>query len=130
MLARGWQPVVVPRFEPFAATRYAPGTSLDSVSAPPYDVLSDADVDAFAGKDEHNIVHIDVPREADGPGRYEHAATLLHAWTADGTLVVDEQPTFTLYRMHFSDATGAARRTVGVLGALEVVDEGAAGVLP
>ena len=32
------------RFEPFAALRYAPGADLDSVIAPPYDVLSDADV--------------------------------------------------------------------------------------
>src|SRR3954451_11218881 len=130
MLACGWQPVLVPRFEPFAATRYAPGTSLDAVSAPPYDVLSDADVVAFAGRDEHNIVHLDVPREADGPARYENAGAALQSWLADRTLAVDDTPTFPLYRMHFTDATGAARHTVGVIGALEVVDEGADGVLP
>ena len=32
--------------------------------------------------------------------------------------------------MQFTDETGAQRETVGVLGALEVVDEGADGVLP
>ena len=32
------------RFEPFAALRYAPGADLDSVIAPPYDVLSDAEL--------------------------------------------------------------------------------------
>ena len=42
----------------------------------------------------------------------------------------DETPTFTLYRMRFTDAAGAARDLVGVLGGLEVVDEGAGGVLP
>ncbi|MFT3854463.1 MAG: DUF1015 domain-containing protein [Ilumatobacteraceae bacterium] len=120
----------MPRFEPFAAARYAPGTSLDAVSAPPYDVLSDADVAALTAKDEHNIVRVDVPREADGPGRYDRAADLLRHWLGDGTLVVDDRPTFTLYRMHFTDAAGATRQTVGVIGALEVVDEGADGVLP
>ena len=39
-------------------------------------------------------------------------------------------PTFTIYRMRFTDATGADRDIVGVLGGLEVVDEGAGGVLP
>src|SRR6478735_8285844 len=130
MLACGWQPVLVPRFEPFAATRYAPGASLDAVSAPPYDVLSDDDVAVLGAKDEHNIVRVDVPRLADGAERYEQAGDRLRGWVADGTLAVDERPTFTLYRMAFTDATGAARQTVGVIGALEVVDEGANGVLP
>jgi uncharacterized protein (DUF1015 family) len=118
----------VPRFEPFRAIRYAPSVDLDAVIAPPYDVLSDADVDALAARDEHNIVHVDVPRG--GPDRYEVAGTLLRSWLAAGTLVRDDEPTFTLYRMRFTDAAGTARDLVGVLGGLEVVDEGAGGVLP
>ena len=118
----------VPRFEPFRAIRYAPGIELDAVLAPPYDVLSDADVDDLAARDQHNIVHVDVPRG--GPDRYERAGTRLRAWLADGHLVRDETPTFTLYRMRFTDAAGAVRDLVGVLGGLEVVDEGAGGVLP
>jgi uncharacterized protein (DUF1015 family) len=118
----------VPRFEPFRAVRYAPGVDLDAVIAPPYDVLSDADVDALAARDEHNIVHVDVPRG--GPDRYEIAADVLRAWLADGTLERDDAPTFTLYRMRFTDAAGTPRDLVGVLGGLEVVDEGAGGVLP
>ncbi len=117
----------MPRFEPFAALRYAPGIDLGAVVAPPYDVLSDAEVDELAGRDEHNIVHVDVPR---GPDRYGNAARLLRQWRADGVLVADDEPTFTLYRMGFTDAAGQHRDLVGVVGALEVVDEGAGGVLP
>jgi len=54
----------------------------------------------------------------------------MHQWIADGVLVADPAPTFTIYRMRFTDATGADRDIVGVLGGLEVVDEGAGGVLP
>ena len=119
---------LVPRFEPFRAVRYAPGIDLDTVVAPPYDVVSDADVDALAARDPRNIVHIDVPRgDAE---RYSTAGTLLRTWLADGVLVHDDSPTFTLYRMRFTDATGVRRDLVGVLGGLEVVDEGAGGVLP
>jgi uncharacterized protein (DUF1015 family) len=117
----------VPRFEPFAALRYAPEIELDTVVAPPYDVLSDAEVDELAARDERNIVHVDVPR---GPDRYAEAARRLRRWIADGVLAVDEAPTYTLYRMRFTDASGEERNLVGVLGALEVVDEGAGGVLP
>lgn len=120
----------VPRFEPFAALRYSPDLSLDDVAAPPYDVLSDADVDALLARHPRNIVAIDVPREADGPGRYDDAAARLQAWVAEGTLVRDPTPSYTLYRMRFTDEAGNGRETVGVLGALEVVDEGAGGVLP
>jgi uncharacterized protein (DUF1015 family) len=45
-------------------------------------------------------------------------------------LVADPAPSFTIYRMRFTDATGSDRDIVGVLGGLEVVDEGAGGVLP
>ncbi len=118
----------MPRFLPFPAVRYAPGVDLDAVIAPPYDVLSDADVDALAARDPHNIVHVDVPRG--GEDRYERAAQAWQAWLDEGVLTVDDEPSFTIYRMSFTDATGAPRTIVGVLGGLEVVDEGAGGVLP
>ena len=66
--ARSWNPYGVPRFEPFAAIRYVTD-DLASVIAPPYDVLSDADVDALEARSIHNIVHIDVPRGG-GPLRH------------------------------------------------------------
>ena len=118
----------MPRFEPFRAVRYAPSVDLAAVIAPPYDVLSDADVDALEARDARNIVHVDVPRG--GPDRYALAGDLLRSWIADATMVRDDEPTFTLYRMRFTDAAGTRRDLVGVLGGLEVVDEGAGGVLP
>lgn len=120
----------VPRFEPFPALRYANNLSLDVVTAPPYDVLSIHDVQTLAALDPYNIVHVDVPLESQGSTRYAQAATTLTAWTARGAMTLDPEPTFTLYRMSFVDEAGRSRNTVGVLGALEVVDEGAGGVLP
>jgi uncharacterized protein (DUF1015 family) len=45
-------------------------------------------------------------------------------------LVCDPQPSFTIYRLRFTDASGRHRHVAGVLGGLEVVDEGVGGVLP
>lgn len=115
----------MPRFEPFRALRYATGVDLRAVLAPPYDVLSPDDVAELAAGDEHNIVRVDVP----APGGYQEAADLLRQWIAEGVLVRDDQLTLTIYRMSFTDAAGTSRQINGVLGGLEVVDEGAGGVL-
>ena len=119
----------MPRFEPFQALRYRRNVDLHDVCSPPYDVLSDADRLALATAHANNIVHIDMPVYATG-NAYEHASTVLNQWITEGVLVRDEAPSFTLYRMRFTDSTGKPRNVVGVIGALEVVDEGAGGVLP
>ena len=119
----------MPRFEPFQALRYGSNVELKEVCSPPYDVLSDADRLALANKHENNIVHIDMPLAPSG-NAYEHAASVLTQWIGNSVMVRDEVPSFTLYRMQFTDSTGKPRNVVGVIGALEVVDEGAGGVLP
>jgi uncharacterized protein (DUF1015 family) len=117
----------VPRFEPFAAIRYATD-EMASVIAPPYDVLSDADVEALEARSPHNVVRIDVPRG--GEDRYDLAAKTMRAWLDERVLVIDPEPSFTIYRMRFTDSVGTRRDIAGVLGALEVVDLEAGGVLP
>ena len=117
----------MPDFLPFRALRYA-ADDLAPLVAPPYDVLSDADVDALQAQSEHNITRVDVPRG--GSDRYQRAAGLLSDWRRAGVLVADEVPGYTLYRMRFTDASGTARDIAGVIGGLEITDEGAGGVLP
>ena len=117
----------MPRFEPFAAIRYATH-DLASVIAPPYDVLADADVDVLEARSVHNVVRIDVPRGAED--RYERAAKTMRAWLDDGILAVDSEPSFTIYRMRFTDSAGVPRDIAGVLGGLEVVDQEAGGPAP
>lgn len=118
----------MPGFQPFRALRYPPGTDLTAVIAPPYDVLSTADVAELAARDAHNIVHVDIP--AGGDERYRLAAQRLAEWVERGVLVRDEEPSLTIYRMRFTDATGARRTISGVLGGLEVMPYGNHGVLP
>lgn len=119
----------MPRFEPFQALRYGSTIDLNDVCSPPYDVLSDTDRLALANKHQNNIVHVDMPLAPSG-NAYEHAASVLSQWISSGVLVREDAPSFTLYRMQFTDPTGKPRNVVGVIGALEVVDEGAGGVLP
>jgi uncharacterized protein (DUF1015 family) len=117
----------MPAFLPFRGVRYRADLDLDVVTAPPYDVLSADDRERLARSHPNNVVHIDVPV---GDDPYAGAATRFSEWMDAGVLVRDPAPSFTLYRMDFVDAAGRRRRTVGVVGALEVVDEGSPEVLP
>jgi len=110
----------MPELKPFRAWRYRPTADLAAVTAPPYDVLSAAQVAAFAARDAHNIVHVDVPPQT--PAGYAGAAATLGVWMADGTITRDNTPTLTLYRLSFTDAAGASRQVIGVLGGLAVMD--------
>lgn len=117
----------MPRFEAFRALRFAPSLRLNDVTAPPYDVLSETDRLALCDQHPNNIARIDMPV---GDDAYRVAGDTLRRWISSGVLVYDDVPSLTLYRMSFVDSIGQQRSTVGVMGALEVVDEGAGGVLP
>lgn len=120
----------MPRFEPFHALRYTDQGNLDVFCAPPYDVLSDDDRRQFSAQSAQNIVHIDLPIAVPPQDAYSNASHLLQSWIKSGVLQRDEEPSLTLYRTSFIDTTGEHRNIVGVIGALEVVDEGSGGVLP
>ena len=104
--------------------------SLDDVIAPPYDVLSATDSRRVAARDEHNIVHVDVPAPADG-----RTATNTRRRLRD---VDRRRHAGRGRRRRRSRSTGCASPTRPApnatswasSAALEVVDEGAGGVLP
>ena len=104
----------MPDFRPFPALRYGAAIDLDLTLAPPYDVLSEADIEELHARDPHNITHIDVPEGGD----YRHAGQLLRQWVEEGVLVSDSQETLSIYRLTFAD-----HEVLGVLGGLEVVDD-------
>jgi len=118
----------VPQFHPFPGVRYDPELApIALVTAPPYDVLSDADRAELASRHPHNVVIIDLPVGGDDP--YALAARTLGEWQADGTLLRDP-PSFYGYRMTATDEAGRIQTTTGVFGALELTEPEAGGILP
>lgn len=113
------------RFEPFPAIRYDPArTELSQVISPPYDVIDDALRAELAARSPYNAVRIDLPVDEEGEDRYEVARRLLRDWQADGVLVTDPRPAFTIYRMSYVDDAGQPRHTTGIIGALELSPPG------
>ncbi len=121
----------MPRFEPFSAIRYAADlVDIQQVVAPPYDVISPERRARLAATDPYNVVRIDLPDEADGPGRYDAAGATFAAWQAAGVLRTDDVAAYYTYRMELDDGSGTPLRTVGVLGALELSRPGEGHILP
>ncbi len=117
------------RFEPFRGLRYnlADASEFSAVIAPPYDVLSNAQRDALRDRHVANSVRLDYPDGKADPAAYAQARADLDSWRADGTLALDSQATFTVYRM--TDLS-SSRRTTGVIGALGLEHPGVGDVLP
>lgn len=121
----------MPRFEPFPGIRYASDKApLQQVVSPPYDVIDTARRDALAAQHPYNAVHIDLPRGEGGRSPYEAAADLFRQWQREGVLAADGTAAFYAYRMETTDEAGRPRRTLGVIGALELSRPGEGDVLP
>ena len=102
----------MPDFLPFRGLRYR-RADLDRLTAPPYDVIDDDERSVLAARSPRNAVRLILPE-----GDYTGAARELDRWRSDGTLACDPMPSFYGYRMEYTDDTGRARATDGVLGAL------------
>jgi uncharacterized protein (DUF1015 family) len=103
----------MPRFAPFRGLLFDARRvgSLDSVTAPPYDMVDERTRRRLEERSAHNVVRLDLgqPSPEEGPARYEHAAELLDRWRRDGTLRRVPRPAFFPYEMRFPSETGSGR---------------------
>jgi len=84
---------------------------MDAVVAPPYDVISPSERDAFYEASPFNCTRLILNKEG-----HDAAAEQYRAWQGEGVLERDEAPAFYLYTQEFE--AGGPRRRIGVLGAL------------
>lgn len=75
--------------------------NLSEVIAPPYDVISLEEREAYYSR-EYNIINLILPKETGSQDKYEHAASLLNEWTKNKILIKDDSPSFYLYHQKFS----------------------------
>ncbi len=108
-------------FQPFPGIRYDPDrVELADVLAPPYDVVDDEARARLEARSPYNAVSVELGRVGADDDRYDRATRHFDDWLAEGILVVDEEPSFYVYRMGWHDESGQAHQTTGILGALEL----------
>jgi uncharacterized protein (DUF1015 family) len=107
--------------EPLRALRYNPEfVELGDVVAPPYDVISPADRDAYLRRSAHSIVRLLLP---EAPSQ---SAKLLQDWRREGALLRDTEPSIWWHTQTYVAPDGSEGERSGFLAAVRLAayDEG------
>jgi uncharacterized protein (DUF1015 family) len=115
----------VARIQPFRALRYdtAVAGPLETLVAPPYDVIDDAAREELRGRSPHNVVHLTLPDSE------EQAAADLARWRAEGALV-EEEPAYYVVQQDYVGPDGVARTRTGLVASLTIEPYANGVVLP
>jgi uncharacterized protein (DUF1015 family) len=116
----------VAEVNPIQAVHYdlAKVGSLADVVAPPYDVIDDEQRAELVGRSAHNVVELDLPRDPDGGDPYEHAASLLRAWTEESVLTRDTDPAIWALEQDYSAPDGSRLTRRGFLARVRLAPYG------
>ncbi len=103
----------VAEVKPFRAVRYGERAGpLESLVAPPYDVISPSEREQLAERSPHNVVRLTLPADEPEAGR------LWNEWSAAGTLVEEDDPGFWWLSQDYVGPDGVARTREGLVAAL------------
>jgi uncharacterized protein (DUF1015 family) len=103
----------VAEIKPFRAVHYGERAGpLETLVAPPYDVISPSERGQLAERNPHNVVHLTLPPDESEAGR------LWNEWRADGTLVEEDEPGFWWLSQDYVGPDGVARTREGLVAAL------------
>lgn len=119
---------------PFKALRYdTKATPIESLVAPPYDVINPAEQEALYAKSAHNVVRLILGKDGveDGKNRYEAAASFLERWEAEGVLNLDNEASFYVYEQEFTfPGTEDTVKRTALFALLEVEEFSTGNILP
>jgi uncharacterized protein (DUF1015 family) len=99
--------------KPFRAVRYGERAGpLDTLVAPPYDVISPDEREQYARRSPYNVVHLTLPDDEAVAGR------LWTDWQHDEVLVDEDEPGTWWLSQDYVGPDGVARRREGIVAAL------------
>jgi uncharacterized protein (DUF1015 family) len=103
---------------------------LQSVVAPPYDVIDREQRAALQARSPYNVVRIDLPEAEAEADPYALAAELLSAWQAEGAVVRDERQAIWPLEQDYIGPDGRGRTRRGFIARVRVEDYGAGRIRP
>jgi uncharacterized protein (DUF1015 family) len=121
----------VAEIQPLRTLRYEPRVvgSLDAVTAPPYDVIDEAERAVLAAKSPFNVVEVDLPRANSGDP-YLQAQNTFEAWRQQGVLVREREPAIWALTQDYTGPDGRERTRHGFLCRVRVEDYGPGRIRP
>lgn len=86
----------MPECLPFCGWRYNPSrVKIEDVIAPPYDIVSEEEIEYFKNKSSYNIFHLELSEN------YEKAKELLKNWIENQILIKEQNPSIYFYELDF-----------------------------
>lgn len=114
----------MPTVKPFRAFRYSDAAGpLETLVAPPYDVIGDQERAELLARSPYNVVHLTLPDSEDEAGRS------LAAWRAEGVLA-EEPERYWWVAQDYVGPDGVARTREGFAASVPVTDYATREVLP
>jgi uncharacterized protein (DUF1015 family) len=104
--------------------------SLQSVIAPPYDVIDPEQRAALAARSRYNVVNVDLPEAPLGGDAYEEAARLLDLWKRQGAVVRDAAPAVWALQQDYTGPDGRQLTRRGVFARVRVEEYGPGRIRP
>ena len=121
------------KISPFKAYRYNPEkvSNIESVVAPPYDIISPQERDELYSRHSYNIIRVILGKEhlddSESNNKYTRARDFLNLWVSEGIVVQDKTPAvYVLSQKFFVGAQGYQERT----GFICLLDVNASDVIP
>jgi uncharacterized protein (DUF1015 family) len=118
--------------QPFPGLHYdlARVGSLQTVAAPPYDVIDAAQRAELQARSPYNVVEVDLPRAGKGEDPYRHAASTLADWELEGILRRDREPALWALTQEYAAPDGSRLRRHAILARVRVEEYGPGRVRP
>src|SRR5438309_2736406 len=115
--------------EPLEAVHYnlQETGGLQTVVAPPYDVIDAQQRRDLAARSPYNVVNIDLPQ---GEDPYGEAAQLFATWKAQDVLERDARPALWVLSQDYTGPDGRERTRTGIFARVRVADYGAGRIRP
>ena len=100
--------------KPFRAVRYDEDVAgpLDTLVAPPYDVIDEAQRDDLMARSPFNVTHLTLPEDEND------AARLWSEWQSDGVVVREDAPSFWALEQDYVGPDGVPRTRRGLVASL------------
>lgn len=108
---------------------------LSTLVAPPYDVISQEEQQAYYQADPHNVIRLILGEkrtgDSDWDNRYTRAADTFQRWQSNRHLIRSARPCLYLTAMTYDPGNGMAMRTRwGIISLVRIEDEGSGVILP
>jgi uncharacterized protein (DUF1015 family) len=103
---------------------------LSSVTAPPYDVISEKAKPKYYARHPYNVIRLELGDESSGQERYRLCAQYLDDWERRGIFIREREPAFYYYQVDFPSNKEKIKTRRGFIGLCRLEESGKKMILP